>query len=169
VSVRRLPHWCHRTPRPGFLPRQVANSITRAERQARITQAEGAVALRDTLAQLPQLENVGWALISRLPPMRTPTFPSRPCGSRASVQSDRHRALARVYKTALRSGESSSHIFPQFSLPVCVRKVSQVGLDKPDSNCKLLFWNGLGRLPNWQSTWAKWPKWIKCPGSVDDF
>src|SRR5262249_36823340 len=36
-----------------------------------------------------------------------------------------------------------------------------VGLNKPASNCKLLFWNGLGLLPNWQSTWTMWPKWIK--------
>jgi predicted nucleic acid-binding protein len=43
---------------PDFYPFEVANSITRAERQARITQAEGAAALRDTLAHLPQLENV---------------------------------------------------------------------------------------------------------------
>ena len=43
---------------PDFYPVEVANSITRAERQARITQLEGAVALRDTLAHLPQLENV---------------------------------------------------------------------------------------------------------------
>jgi len=43
---------------PDFYPFEVANSITRAERQGRITQAEGAVALRDTLTHLPQLENV---------------------------------------------------------------------------------------------------------------
>src|SRR5215831_11659022 len=30
-----------------------------------------------------------------------------------------------------------------------------VGLNKPASNCKSLFWNGLGRLPNWQSTAPK--------------
>lgn len=43
---------------PDFCPIEVANSITRAERQGRITQAEGAVALRDSLIHLPQLENV---------------------------------------------------------------------------------------------------------------
>src|SRR5262249_4863572 len=49
------------------------------------------------------------------------------------------------------------------SLRLCAcAKVAQVGLNKLASNCKLLFWNGLGRLPNWQSTWAKWPKWIMC-------
>jgi len=46
--------------------------------------------------------------------------------------------------------------------PETVHKVSQVGLNKRASNCKLLFWNGLGRLPNWQSTWLKWAKWTKC-------
>jgi hypothetical protein len=49
---------------------------------------------------------------------------SPPNGSRASIQSDRHRALARVYKTALRSGETSSHIFSTFSF-TCVRAQSE--------------------------------------------
>jgi len=43
---------------PDFYPFEVANAITRAERQGRITQAEGAIALRDTLQHLPQLEHV---------------------------------------------------------------------------------------------------------------
>ena len=68
--------------------------------------------------------------ISRLPPMRTPTLAWPPCGSRASIQSDRHRALARVYKTALCFGEASSHVFPHFPSPVCVHKVSQVGAEQ---------------------------------------
>ena len=38
--------------------------------------------------------------------------------------------------------------FPHFPSPVTVRKVNQVGVHKQASNCKLLFWNGLGRLPN---------------------
>ncbi len=41
---------------PDFYPVEVAHSITRAERQGRITQAEGATAVRDLLTLLPQLE-----------------------------------------------------------------------------------------------------------------
>ena len=59
--------------------------------------------------------------------MGTPSLPSPPCGSHASIQSERHRALAQVYKIGLRFGETSSHSFPQFPSPVCVHKVSQVG------------------------------------------
>jgi predicted nucleic acid-binding protein len=42
---------------PDFYPAEVAHSITRAERQGRITLAQGATALRDTLNLLPQLHN----------------------------------------------------------------------------------------------------------------
>lgn len=41
---------------PDFYPVEVAHSITRAERQGRITPAEGLVALRDTINTLPLLE-----------------------------------------------------------------------------------------------------------------
>ena len=37
---------------PDFYLFEVANSITRAERQGRITQAEGAMALRDTVSHI---------------------------------------------------------------------------------------------------------------------
>lgn len=40
---------------PDFYPVEVAHSITRAERQGRITQPEGAAALRDMLNLLPKL------------------------------------------------------------------------------------------------------------------
>ena len=46
----------HQLLSPDFYPVEVAHSITRAERQGRITPAEGALALRDTLNVLPQLE-----------------------------------------------------------------------------------------------------------------
>ena len=68
---------------------------------------------------LALVAGMGRALISRLPPMRTPCLASPPCDSRGSIQSDRHRALARVYKIALGSGESSSHIFSTISF-ACV-------------------------------------------------
>ena len=32
--------------------------------------------------------------------------------------------------SAIRSGETSSHVFPQFPSPVCVHKVSQVGAEQ---------------------------------------
>ncbi|MCI0640301.1 MAG: type II toxin-antitoxin system VapC family toxin [Gemmataceae bacterium] len=41
---------------PDFYPVEVAHAITRAERQGRITPAEGLVALRDTINALPRLE-----------------------------------------------------------------------------------------------------------------
>src|SRR5262249_5099714 len=87
---------------------------------------------------------LGWALISRLPAMRTPSLASPPEGSRASVQSDRHPALARVYKTALRYGESSSHIFPHFPSPVCVHKVSQVGAEQARIELQVVILERLG-------------------------
>jgi predicted nucleic acid-binding protein len=40
---------------PDFFPVEVAHSITRAERQGRITQAQGAAAIRDMLNLLPRL------------------------------------------------------------------------------------------------------------------
>jgi len=40
---------------PDFYPVEVAHAITRAERQGRITPAQGAVGLRDTLNHLPLL------------------------------------------------------------------------------------------------------------------
>src|SRR5262249_24017340 len=48
--------------------------------------------------------------ISRLPAMRTPSLTSPPCDIRASIQSDLHRALARVYKNELRFYESPSPV-----------------------------------------------------------
>ncbi len=41
---------------PDFYPVEVAHAITRAERQGRLTQAQGAAALRDILTLLPRLE-----------------------------------------------------------------------------------------------------------------
>jgi predicted nucleic acid-binding protein len=42
---------------PDFYPFEVAHAITRAERQGRITVAEGALALRDVLNLLPRLDH----------------------------------------------------------------------------------------------------------------
>src|SRR6516164_3173818 len=93
---------------PDFYPVEVANSITRAERQARITQLEGAVALRDTLAHLPQLENVlpllprAYAISSQT---KSADFDSLyvALAEREScklVTADHRPTVARVYKTA---------------------------------------------------------------------
>jgi predicted nucleic acid-binding protein len=41
---------------PDFYPVEVAHALTRAERQGRITPAEGAVAMQATLRLLPRLE-----------------------------------------------------------------------------------------------------------------
>ncbi len=46
----------HELLAPDFYPVEVAHSITRAERQGRISQAQGAVGLRDILVLLPRLE-----------------------------------------------------------------------------------------------------------------
>jgi predicted nucleic acid-binding protein len=46
----------HQLIAPDFYPVEVAHSITRAERQRRITISQGAIALRDTLNALPRLE-----------------------------------------------------------------------------------------------------------------
>ncbi len=43
---------------PDFYAFEVAHSITRAERKGRISVAEGALALRDTLNHLPRLSQV---------------------------------------------------------------------------------------------------------------
>ena len=78
--------------------------------------------------------------------MRTPSLASLPCDSRTSIQSARHRALARVYKTALRYGEPSSHIFPQFPSPVCVHKVSQVGAEQARIELQVVILEWLGTV-----------------------
>lgn len=41
---------------PDFYPVEIAHSITRAERQKRLTPLEGAVALKDILSLLPRLQ-----------------------------------------------------------------------------------------------------------------
>jgi predicted nucleic acid-binding protein len=46
----------HELLAPDFYPIEVAHSITRSERQGRITPAEGATAVRDLLTLLPVLE-----------------------------------------------------------------------------------------------------------------
>src|SRR5262245_17660293 len=57
-AIRLRDDYCkaiHELLAPDFYPVEVTHSITRAERQGRITQAEGAVALLDTVNLLPQL------------------------------------------------------------------------------------------------------------------
>ena len=46
----------HQLLSPDFFPVEVAHSITRGERQGRITPAQGAAAIRDVLKLLPRLE-----------------------------------------------------------------------------------------------------------------
>jgi len=48
---------------------------------------------------------LGWALISRLAGMRTPSLVSPLCDSSASNHSGRHRTLAQVYNSAPRFGD----------------------------------------------------------------
>jgi len=59
------------------------------------------------------------------------------------------------------------------SLPLCAcAKWAKCTWNRPAPSCKLLPWNGLGRLTTWQSTrlkWAKWIKWITSPRHVDAF
>src|SRR4051812_14664333 len=48
----------HQLLAPDILPVEIAHSLTRAERQGRITPAEGAQFLRDMLNTLPQLHSI---------------------------------------------------------------------------------------------------------------
>src|SRR5215467_712941 len=81
---------------------------------------------------------------------RAPRTEPLDLGVGAKSASSFQRHFAKLYDALVRAVRTFSH---SFASAVCVRKVSQVDLNKPASNCKLLFWNNLGRLPNWQSTW----------------
>src|SRR5262249_45021975 len=62
--------------------------------------------------------------VSRTSGMHSSFLASPVHDSRTSIQSDRHLASPRVYKIALRSGESSSHICSTI-LFACVRAQSE--------------------------------------------
>jgi hypothetical protein len=68
----------HQLLSPDFLPVEIAHALTRAERQKRITLAEGAQFLKDILQTLPQL----YPSLPLLPaPMRFPP----PCASASTI------------------------------------------------------------------------------------
>jgi predicted nucleic acid-binding protein len=54
----------HELLSPDFYPFEIIHSITRAERQKRITQAEGAASLQDIIRLMPRLE-ISYLLLSR--------------------------------------------------------------------------------------------------------
>ena len=76
--------------------------------------------------------------------MCTPSLASPPGDSRASIHSDLYRAPARVYIIALRLGEASSHIFPQFCSPETVREVIQVGAEPASMELQVVTLEWLG-------------------------
>jgi hypothetical protein len=113
----------HERIAPSIFSGEVASALTKAERQKFIAVGDARPLLGRVMRTPPVMHPstvarpggayllpdpkraVRLPLISRLPPMRTTSLASPPYGSRASIQSARHRVLARVYKTALRFGE----------------------------------------------------------------